>query len=364
MVYFGMVDNDRTFPKFPNYVGANDIRIDLSTLDPAFLQIARRLTPPSWQDELTRRFGIKELPKSNFRLRTGELITSGDQSILGFSPPGMEGICGISVSPGDDSQIAVARSKIVNAVGEDTHEAYVPEGQYQILLCAPQPWIDGNDIVYYTAQALVNAEVGNDQIFGRMTAFTSKQDPLSYMVLNEWRQPRILKYAFRVIPGIEFPPEPGKDMATVLRLHSLNEERQNELPGDVISGSGLIAVQFSENRLDVSGNRAIKRRRAQKDTTQQLIPAFEPVVTYAKGLTVFTRDTADAYAIERDSGISTLIGPTILLQTSSRPEDANDLISYDGVKLVVHRKPNQKLPLLQSLSSWGFARAKALISEE
>jgi hypothetical protein len=182
------------------------------------------------------------------------------------------------------------------------------------------------------------------------------------MVLNEWLQGGVLRHAFRHVPGIQFPAVSGEKQASVLRLVSLVGDKQEEMPEDVIAASGLVAVQFFEDKIETTEEGRIRLRRKLKALLAQAIrpasrpsweveavPAFRMMAPApGDGLVVFREEKVEALTAE--SGLDSLpIGPTILLQVKTDPEVHMKVIS----KFLIAQQNNDKTKIDESLiHSW------------
>lgn len=356
------------------YFNLNNLQTELHKLDPKLLQIARGVAPKGIQD-LLNRFGWQEIPQEVLPIGEGELVVSPDKSVVGFQPEGVEaGLCGIAVSPGEESSIRSSRARVFRAESDLHYKVNIPEGPYQLVLVAPQPRTDSEtqEIISYTALAMVASS--EDQkagtVTGTLTAFGGDKNPIRWMVLNEWSQPGVLRCAYRHIPGIVFPEKPGETEAPVLKLYSLQGERAEDMPDDVVAGSGLVAVKFFEHRIDVSGRRSKGSGKPFPNIWDFISPRQPALaeITYRMptkdytdgGLTVFEYGTTTAYGVEK-GGISKPVGPTVLLSVTTSPESQVAPVALDGVTLHEHRNPTDPYPTVQALARWGFGSAKELI---
>lgn len=347
------------------YLKSPDLNALLHGMDPQILKELKKIVP--WGVErILNRFGWQHLPELELPIGEGELVVSPDESIVGFQPEGaVAGLCGIAISPGETSAVSLARARVVRPEGASHYQVNVPEGPYQLVLVAPQPWTDSRtqEIVFYTACVMVASEEnkGNGTVKGILTAFGRDQRPIRWMVLNEWSQPGVLRHAYRLVPGIVFPEEPGETEATVLKLHSLASERGVEMPEGVVSGSGLIAARFFENRIGGTNSRESGSGRLVPNSLLELYAA--PVKTFGlDGLTVFEQGTTRAFNIER-GGISKSVGSTVLLSVATIPGSEVALVGIEGVVIKEHRRPTDEYPALQALARWGISEATRLVSE-
>lgn len=165
------------------FVGSLDLAGLLREQDPGFLKVARSIVPRGVR-ELLDRFGWQEIPRGKFPISEGELIVSPDESVLGFQPDNVEsGLCGVAVTPGEALRRDSARARIVRPDDIGHHKVYVPEGPYQLVLLAPQPWPDraADEIVYYTAHAMVacSENPGGRVVEGLLTGFGRDKKPLA-----------------------------------------------------------------------------------------------------------------------------------------------------------------------------------------
>jgi hypothetical protein len=349
-----------------------DLGSALEKFDPELLRKAKKATEKvPFLNRLLEKFGLQQLPEHQWERRSGELCVSEDQTIFGFRPfeerPGM---CGISITPGEADQITKQRAEVKFEEGQ-VAEVNVPEGPYQLVLTAPQPWVDGEtgDIVFYTAHAIVGSEIDHRQntVKGKLTAFSRKGKPVGWMVLNKLERQGRLTEACRHIRGIEFPQLKGEDTTTVLSLHSVAGEREEEIPDGVVRANGIVAVTFSEQRINpdqVRGRGLLALRNLlQVNTTPATATVYRGGAGFDRGVTLFQEQEMEAFSSEK-SGSSKPIGPTVLLSVQSSGQAEGNIVPLENARLKQLRKPEDSDNLaLRALSRWGISEASELLRQ-